>query len=549
MAEEAIERAFLTELEALEKFRISYTAQFPAVPLSHDDPDVRRLIEAMAFFTARTRLAAMRGLDESVQRIFRQHFPSLLGPSPALAMLRALPSPGFVEECYLPRGTEVLLSAPADSNDAAESEFRFKTLAPLRVLPLTLRSADIVPVRGKGYRLLLRFVSQHPTNLELKNLSLHVNHLDDLRSSITVLHELKEHARGCSLFYGPNTAEDTQGTPCSFAFGLPDDPHELPEAFENPLQRARLGLRFPRRELFLSFAGLPSARNWQHVTIALDLSPNWPKRLRLTADDFELFAVPMLNMVRDLSNPIRCDGTKDRYPVLHPDVSGKFVPMWVIAAQRPTKQGFVPLEPGVVGASGDSYEVVTAGHGEARRAWTILQLSGAFESPETISIDAFWHQPALRSIDASRVRVGLRGQFLDGVSWSLSGGIVPDSDCDIDDDRDAQLELVSLKTTRFLGLPELSALLRAVGVLGEALFAPLARALADVRVSPKPMGQRSHGLKYRYELGFDMLERSDLPRLGLFCAWLLDLLTTWSAEEVVEIEARVPNLSAVLLFD
>jgi hypothetical protein len=40
-----------------------------------------------------------------------------------------------------------------------------------------------------------------------------------------------------------------------------------------------------------------------------------------------------------------------------------------------------------------------------------------------------------------------------------------------------------------------------------------------------------------------------LPRLGLFCAWLLELLTTWSAEEVVEIEARVPNLSQVLLFD
>jgi type VI secretion system protein ImpG len=549
VAEEAIERAFLTELEALEKFRISYTAQFPSVPLSHDDPDVRRLIEAMAFFTARTRVAAMRGLDESVQRIFRQHFPSLLGPSPALGMLRAQPSAGFVEECQLPRGTEVLLSTPGDSSSEAESIWRFKTLAGLRILPLTVRSADVVPLRGKGYRLLIRLEAHHPTNLELKSLSLHVNHLDDLRSSVTVLHELKAHARGCSAFYGLKAAEDTPGTPCALGFGLPDDPDALPEPFENPLQRARLRLRFPRQELFLNFQRLPSARNWQHITIAVDLSPDWPKRLRLTADDFELFTVPMLNMVRDFSNPIKCDGTKDRYPVLHPDVSGKFVPMWVIAAQRPTKQGFVPLEPGVVGGSGDGYEVVTAGHGEGRRAWAILQLSGAFEAPETISIDTFWHQPALRSADIARSRVGLREQFLDGVDWALSGALVLDADCDIDDDRDAQLELLSLKTMRFLGLSELSALLRAVGVLAEPLFAALARAIADVRVSTKPMGQRSHGLKYRYELSFDMLERSDLPRVGLFCAWLLELLTTWSAEEVVEIEARVPNLSQVLLFD
>lgn len=547
MSQDSIERAFLTELEALEKFRISYTAQFPTVPLSHDDPDVRRLIEAMAFFTARTRTAALRGLDDSVQRIFRQHFPSLLGPSPALSMLRATPSASFVESAYLPRGSEVLLTKAATAEEPGQT-FRFKTLAGLRVLPIEVRSVEMVALRGRGYRLFIRLVASHPTNVEVSSLSLHVNHLDDLRSSVTVLQALKEHARGASVLFDPTAAEDASGRPCSLAFGLPVEPDDVPEPFEHPLQRARLKLRFPRQELFLSFQGIPAVRNWQHMTLVVELSPNWPRKLRLTSDDFELHTVPMLNLQRALSNPIRCDGTKDRYPVLHPDAASKYVPMWVVAAQRPTKQGFVPLEPGVVGGAGDNYEVVTAGSGEDRRAWLILNLHAAFASPQTISADVFWHQPGLRSVDTSELDVGLHAQFIDGVRWELSGAIVADADCEIDEDRDAQLELVSLKTLRFLGLSELLSLLRALGVFSDPLFAPLARALDEVRVSNKPMGQRSHGLKYRYELTFEQLELSDVPRLSLFCTWLLDVLVTWSAEEVVEVEAHVPNLSQVLLF-
>jgi len=57
-----LEKAFLAELESLEKFRISYTGLYPNAPLTREDPDVRRLMEAMAMFTARTRLAAERSL-------------------------------------------------------------------------------------------------------------------------------------------------------------------------------------------------------------------------------------------------------------------------------------------------------------------------------------------------------------------------------------------------------------------------------------------------------------------------------------------------------
>src|SRR5690606_15669686 len=283
--------------------------------------------------------------------------------------------------------------------------------------------------------------------------------------------------------------------------------------------------------------------NWQYVTLRLELDERWPKKLRLTADGFELYTVPMMNVQRVLANPIECDGTKDRYPMRHPDEGGRFVPLWVIGAYRPTKAGFVPLLPGVLGVDGDSYEIVTEGRGETRRAYALFRIPGAFEKPERISVDAFWHQPGLRGVEVGSLKVGLSEHFVEGVSWVCSGPIVPDADSHIDTDRDAQLELVSLKALRFLGKAQLALLLRACGAHAEPLYAKLVSAIADVRVTNKPFGKRSHGLKYVYEIEFSMLEQSDLPRLATFCEWLLDLLVVWSTEEVLEVVANVPNLS------
>jgi type VI secretion system protein ImpG len=548
MANDALQAGFLNELEALEKFRISYTAQYPQVPLSHDDPDIRRLIEAMAFFTARTRLAGMRSLDQSVQRIFRQHFPSLLGPTPAMAMLRATPGAQFADATQVPRGTEVLLKLAADETGEPERLFRFRTLAPLTVSPLRVTGVDLIPRLDGRCRFFIRLSANSAHNRELRSLALYINHLDELLSSMTVTHELRTHLLGASVHYEAKPAEGAPGQPCEVSIGPPADAErDDADPFQSPLQRARMRLRFPQSDLFIQFTGLRPPRNWQHITLCLELGAAWPRKLRLTSDTFELHTVPMLNVRRDLANPITCDGTKDRYPLRHPDESGHYAPLWVIGAYRPTKQGFVPLAPGVVGAEGDTYEVTTEGSGEQRRAWAMLHLRDAYQSPQLISVDAFWHQPGLRGVDSADLSVGLGDRFVDGVTWSCAGPIVQYADSAIDDDREAQLQLVSLKTQQFLGTEELRGLLRACGAQMEPHFSRIVSALSDVSVSDKPLGKQN-GLKYVYELTFGVLDPSDLPRLAQFCSWLLDLLSSWSEEEVLEIMAKVPNLDKVMRY-
>src|SRR6478736_6276846 len=99
---EQLYRAFVDEVQALESFRMAYVAEHPSTPLQPDDPDVRRLLEALALFAARSRQAALGTLNEAVE---------------------------------LPCGTELAVRAGGDAGQGAAI---FRTLAPLRLLPLSL---------------------------------------------------------------------------------------------------------------------------------------------------------------------------------------------------------------------------------------------------------------------------------------------------------------------------------------------------------------------------------------------------------------------------
>ncbi len=540
MDQEHLHRAFLSELESLEAFRIAYTAQFPDAPLSHDDPDVRRLIEALAFFTARTRMAAERGLDDSIQRIFRQHFPFLLAPVPALAMLRAAPTPAFADASELPAGAVVAVHEEPGLNGEPGERFFFRTLAPLRVLPLSLLSVNTVS-RGSAYRILIRLQANSPSNQELNSLALHINHLDDLPSSIMVFQRLREHIREARVLYGADARQEDLGQRIDLTFGSPVEGDATPEPYLHPLQRARMQLRFPRSELYLRFSGFHPPRNWQSITLCLDLDENWPRKLRLTSDGFQLYAVPMMNVMRELADPLDVDGTRDRYVLQHPDAAAGFVVLWAMAALRPTKQGFVPLEPAVFGARGDCFEAWAEGQGASRRGYASFRLEKAYEKPERISVDAFWHQPGLSASDSAGWKLSLQERFIDGVTWNLSGPIVPSAHSWMDGDREAQLELLSMKTMRTLGRNELLLLLSACGAREEMLYAKLFRALDEVRTRAVPQGRSPGRLTPVYELVFRNLENADLPRLALFREWVAQLLGSW-CEEAPNVVAVVPEL-------
>ncbi|MGD8989677.1 MAG: type VI secretion system baseplate subunit TssF, partial [Syntrophobacterales bacterium] len=136
-------KVFLEQMHELENFRMSYAAMHPAIPLEREDPDVRRLTEAMAYFAARTHLAGIRNIIEFRRRIFQQFFSYLLTPLPAMGMIRAALSGKFSEPVVLPKGTEIAVSSETKGTAI------FRTLHDLRILPLSVTEMKMLLLPNK----------------------------------------------------------------------------------------------------------------------------------------------------------------------------------------------------------------------------------------------------------------------------------------------------------------------------------------------------------------------------------------------------------------
>ena len=470
MAQDLLEKTFLAELEALEQFRISYTGLHRNTPLAREDPDVRRLIEAMAMFTARTKLAGQRSIDQSLLRIFRQHFPYLLDPAPAMTMLRAEPTARYVDVAELPRGTEVYLIENANKK-TKQRVFRFQTLSKMRILPIEIESVDLIPTRSRHHRMIIRFSTAFRRNDEIGDVDMYVNHLDDLPSSLTVLFAFKRHLKSASVVFDKEIIdEDTQGSPCQVSYGMPEGARQELERVDHPLLRARSFVHYPRQELYINVKGIRAPRNWQRFAIILDLKDTWPAELALTKDAFNLHVVPMVNLRQEMADPIEIDGTQERHPISHPDRGAQFVFQRLVAVYLMSDKGLLPLEPAIMGQSRESYDIYYDGEDDKRRASLTLNLPGAFEKKylsdkdkdkdkdkprltqtyqsdkkdkekakysafrvpgakgeeapakgERVAVEAFWYQPGLRGMLASDFHAKLSDRFVDGIKWAIGG--------------------------------------------------------------------------------------------------------------------------------
>ncbi len=133
------DRAFTEELSALDAFFDRRAEAHEHFKLGRQDPDVRRILEAVAFFSARTRQLAAANVREAVERLARGQLDDLLAPVPAAGTLLALVDEGLGGPAMVPEGTEVQLTAPDRSIGV------FTTRRRLDVLPLRLTALAAPP--------------------------------------------------------------------------------------------------------------------------------------------------------------------------------------------------------------------------------------------------------------------------------------------------------------------------------------------------------------------------------------------------------------------
>jgi type VI secretion system protein ImpG len=524
---EQLYKTFLEEMQALESFRMGYAAEHPTTPLQPDDPDVRRMVEALAFFSARSRQASLATLLTHRLRLFRQFLPYLLDPLPAMGMLQAIPTGKLAEPVELPRGTEIAV------RDPAERTAIFRTLRPLRLLPLSLGRLSTLVLPDGRLRFTLPATTSHPRNDEIGPLAIHVNHLNDFHGSLKVLSALERHLDRVSVSFDERVDGETRGAPCQIAFAGADDQDGW-----HPLLRERLYFHFPRAESFFDVT-LPSPpRNWQRFTLMFDVRPEWPQHLRLGADTFQLFATPIINLARASAQPILHDGTRERWPIRHPAPAGKYALHSVRGVYRAAETGLVPLRAATVARGAGAYEIADEPRRDGKREPALLlHMPEALGAPTTMSVDAEWHQPWFASAIGQPLQIAPYRRALAGVEWELSGDLVPHREAQIGGAVDDFTHILVLQHRNELSREDVDELLQVMGSVWSGPFASIRELIADVRVLETPVTHRERGAgsKRIYQLTLEEHEPGMHALIERFARHLERVLSEWLAGAAVEV--------------
>lgn len=530
--DERLYRTFLEEMEELENFRLAYASLHPDVPLDHEDPDVKRLIEAMALFSARTRLAGTRNIIATRRRIFQQFFPYLLTPLPSMAIIQARPTGQLAETVFLPRGSEIAVTP--QSGGAAI----FRTLQDLRMLPISPVGSDMLQLSDKRVRLILSFRTPFPRSDEIGQLSFHINYLNNYESSQLVVYHLKHHLRRALVVFDEKVTETTSGPSCKVSFGMP----EQEDDFTHPLEQERLFFHFPRQELFIHVEVPAPPRNWTTFTLCFDLDRGWPRNLVLSQEFFQLFAAPIINLRQFMAQPVTCNGTKESYAIRNPELEAGFDLHSVRGVYEVAPGGMIPIKPGILSGGAPSYETEEVTDSQGRKRYYLnLHFPQAFQEPKTIATEALWIQSWFSETIPQRLSVSPFGRSLVGLKWELLVTPVPHAENLLQENIDGFLHFLTLTNREALNRDDLLDILQMIGLMRQGPFKRICDLLVDIRLEKaSQQGQVISGLlKHIYVLSFRDYDPALEPMMEPFLAHVERILDAWISGAKIKVRREV----------
>lgn len=548
---EALYQTFLEFMDGLEAFRGRYILANPGVPLERDDPDVSRLVESLAYFSARSHLAAQERIGAVHRRLFEQSFPFILSPLPAMAVVEIRPRGALVEAVSVPAGTEVVFS----TDDQVQAQFR--TLRSVRLLPLRyLELFSGARADGRQRIMLLLDASHLPMGTDLGEVSLYVNHLNDFGASIHLLESLRTHLERVSILSGPDIGlgealDDDGGRSCEFSFGLPDGPGEREPSTTHPIARVRSRLHFPEQDLFFNIH-VPDGVPWsqepfiserRRICLCLDVGPGWPEALRPTARSFVFFASPVINLIHEQAEPIRNDGTRIRHRIRHPASPSPRSFHSARGVFRVTSAGMVPLKPGMIAPGGDSFELERAVVDGAVRCDLLRRAPQALLEPEVLMVDADWYQPHFSDHLSRDVALSPFRRHSRDFTLHLVGSAKRHQSPSLEGEVDLFALALGLRMRPVLSLDEVRGLLGLMDCLAESHFWRIPRLLEGLEVVEElPLG-RVGGLAtftYRFHIA-EGIDGAQGALTGYFLAALRALLDAWVVNATIRVEAVSPG--------
>ncbi len=530
VARDDIDRAFDEEITALNAF-FDQRPRGGALGLGRQDPDMRRILEAVAFFSARTRVLAQRNVRETVERLARGQLDYLLTPVPAAGLVHARLNEGLSASLLIPRGAELRVVTPDRTVGV------FTTTRKLSLLPFALRT-----VERDGAAMVLGLEAWIPLRGALPTIPFHITRNGSYRDSVRLLSALRSSLHGVRVAF--DDKDPSRALPALWSFGAPDaaagaeDDDGL-----HPIERLRSFFHLPEQELYLNITLPTRATRWTSAYIYLDLDPEAPQELRRAGrESFVPFVVPVANVRRGEAESILCDGTKDAYPLrdARPPIgdAGReslTALACVDGVYRVEGAARWPIPPGILADVDPVYTLLLAAPGaEGERDQIALSMPRAFPGGCKIIVDARWHQPSFASHATGHLKISFQARKVEGAALELLGDLEPPRSSDLWEDPFAVLHALALKTRARLTRDELVSLLRDVGADGTSQYKRLPELVKEISVEARvPPGggavQQVYKLLWRSddpdfaELEEDGMVREFEERVAAFLdAWIAD---------------------------
>lgn len=524
-SENKLYQAYLEEMQQIEKFRTSHISMYGEAPVDTDDPYTKRLIESLAFFGARARLQGTEKIVQIHQCLFRQYFPYLINPLPAFGMLQMKPSIRFPEKVVLPVGAELIFKTKNNLKAV------FQTLDEITIFPFSIKSFDFVRRGNEGWQFAIEFISPHINTDEIGSFRLYINHLNSFLSSLSISFALQYSLENVHVFYDDEKEKNAKGKNCTIEYGYNNQERIV---FCHVIEQLRSLLHFPQQELFINLEIPPSGKRWKSFTLIFDLSDKWPESLKLNGESFIPYVVPIINLKKAYAEPIFDNGTKDSYPLLHPEPIHKFALHTVLNVSEVLSIGTKPIAPGFLGVQGEgSYEV------DYFKNEMILNLPNAFQNPKTVMTEGLWMQPWFSNyINDELDLIFTEAQTL-GINVRLLGSIHR-FEKTIDDDPNFLIRILSLKNQNRLTTNEIIFIMNTMKNLNNTHFDSIPHLIKELKINERFNQQQMNAL-IEYEFFLKDLEGQRWELVMLFFKYMNDLLNCWLSSFEVETKVHFPR--------
>ena len=396
---------YLEQMQALNIFRKDYQSVYSTPSLDQNDPELKRLTEAIAYCCAHAQSTGQQTIKSYHQSLVAQIHPYIVTPLPAKTMLKL--SPQNVKERFnIEKGSAFVLEAEEGGNAL------FKTCMAMQVLPMHYHSFSNHQ-EGHNQAVLTLTFNAFETMTQLQGeFSLYLNADNDFKRTLALYNALKNSDLAPQVYFD----DELVPKQCELDFREPELPHGM-----HPIEGCRNILHFPYGQFFLYIKLIEQPKTWQSFTLKLKIKKSDYSNT-LYKDCFEPFCVPIINLREEYAKGIWVDGLLSRYSIDAPDLGQDLALHSITGVYQKHDDCIEPMIPSVIKSGSNTFSFSYSGlSSEAGQGTTIeLNIPEAFEQPRNISVDACWHQPNFSQCFWQNIKVTPFDIDIPGVNWGIT---------------------------------------------------------------------------------------------------------------------------------